>query len=154
MFAVVLKLASGGGSKLQEKREKTMDGLKELFKDAYEKGKEALEKAEEIERQERITDVGIRFLQQQMEDLAEMRHHVTWAQFFLRDIAGDTISGLGDTADMARLHLIWANIVGYPQPYHRKRRSPNFPPYSFTTSCVNTAGGMCGSSYRVLHRFM
>jgi len=31
MFAVVLKLASGGGSKLQEKREKTMDGLKELF---------------------------------------------------------------------------------------------------------------------------
>lgn len=119
MFAVVLELANSGEGKLHERREKTIDGVKSLVKDGFDKAQEAMEEAEKIERDETNRDVVIGFFQSQMEALSVLGNHVDVMETSLQKMTGN-IAYVGQLSELTFVQSIWGASVGYAKPYPEK----------------------------------
>ena len=114
LFAVIIDLGYPGKKEQYEKVVKA----KELFKDAWEKGKEALEKSEQHERHETQLDAKLKFFQDKMEDCSEMSSWITELYAACRHVLSYT-SGGNAAAATNGVRMTWRSVLGEAQPYHR-----------------------------------
>jgi hypothetical protein len=119
MLSVVLEVNMPGKKEQKERRLKTAGPIKELLVAGFEKGKEAVEKGEEEERDrhESMLDAKIKFFQDQMDACSESSSWITECFLAFKRVLGP-VPAEQAVAVTNGLYAGWRIVVGDGRPYH------------------------------------
>jgi hypothetical protein len=120
MLSVVLEVNMPGKKEEKERRLKTAGAVKELLVEAFEKGKEAVEKGEEEERDrhESMLDAESKFFQDQMDKCSESSSWITEC-FAAFNRVLDRVAPAQAVAVTNGLYTAWRIVVGEARLYHQ-----------------------------------
>jgi hypothetical protein len=118
MFAVVLQLGMSGDDKLKKKREKTLEGFKEISKEVIEAARTAMEAGEKLEAAESALDSEIPFLEEQIDNLHDAACHINALAAALKG----AFIGVEQQDVIKCLNFVkktWTEAIGIARPYER-----------------------------------
>jgi hypothetical protein len=118
MLAAVLQLGVTGTKEQRKKRQETVDGFKEIFSEAYEKGREAFEKREEAESHDSQLEAETDFVNDEMDECSKTAEWITDMLFAFQTRLDQ--SPVGSGTEYTRMQQDWCLLVGGPATHYKK----------------------------------
>jgi hypothetical protein len=122
MLANILQLGSDGERENREKRAKRIMGGVELLKGAFEKGMEAHEAGEKIERHETTLRAKSKIIQEKIEECSDTADFLTTVYIACKERIAELSSGPISGTELANLQQTWYTLVGGPAKHYRQGR--------------------------------